>query len=230
MLNSVESRETREYASEVKFLVTPEQGAEIERWATRWLRPDPHGAEYQVTSLYFDTPDSRVFRRQGSYARAKYRIRRYGDSGCLFLERKLRSKQVVVKRRTTMPLAGLDNLSQRTEARWFERRLEARGLRPVWQISYQRTARELTTNQGPIRLTLDRQLAAVAIDSIAFRDTPPIPLFDNQEMILELKFRQAMPELFGDLIAEFGLEPQPVSKFRLAAAVLQSQQEESRCA
>ena len=212
----------------MKYIVTPGQGSEIERWASRWLSPDPHCAQYCVTSLYFDTADSRVFRRDGSFGRAKYRIRRYGDSSSVFVERKLRTNQVVVKRRSIVGLASLDELSQLPEARWFERRLRARELRPAWQISYLRTACELPTDQGPIRLTLDRHLAGVPIDSIAFRDTLTTPLFDNQEMILELKFRRAMPELFRDLTNELGLKPQSVSKFRLVATALATQ--ESLCA
>lgn len=218
----MESRETREYASEVKFVLPASQGADVENWATRWLRPDQHGAQYRVTSLYFDTHDSRVFHRDGSFGRAKYRIRRYDEADSVFIERKLRTKQVVVKRRSIVPIDDMDILGHLPEARWFDRRLQARGLRPVSQISYQRTARELITNQGPIRLTLDRHLAAMPIDSMAFHDAPAVPLFDNREMILELKFRRAMPELFRDLIAEFDLKPQPVSKFRLAATALQA--------
>jgi len=224
----VDSCETREYASELKFIATPEQGSEIERWALRWLSADPHGAQYRVTSLYFDTADSRVFRRDGSFGRAKYRIRRYGESSSVFVERKLRTDRVVVKRRSIVGLASLDELSQLPEAHWFERRLRARDLRPAWQISYQRTARELMTNQGPIRLTLVRHLSGVPIDSIAFRDAQATPLFDKQEMILELKFRRAMPELFRDLTKQLDLEPQRVSKFRLAATALAKQ--ETSCA
>lgn len=216
----MESRETREFASEIKFLVSANEGAAIERWAQRWLRPDPHGAHYRVTSLYFDTSDSRVYRRDGSFGRAKYRIRRYGNSDLAFLERKLRTNSVVVKRRTTIATAALDRLPLHPEAHWFVRRLRARDLHPVWQISYDRAAFELPTNQGPIRLTLDRGLSAIAIDRLAFEGAAPQRLFDNQEMILELKFRRAIPELFRDLLAEFQLKPQPVSKFRLAAAAL----------
>ena len=210
----------------MKFVVTPDQGAGIERWASRWLSADPHGAQYSVTSLYFDTPDFRVFRRQGSFGRAKYRIRRYGDSEQVFLERTLRTNQVVVKRRSIVDVEDIALLDTPQGDRdwhngyWFQQRLQARSLQPAWQISYLRSARELITNVGPIRLTLDRNLAAVPIQLIAFRDAAPTPLFNNGEMILELKFRRAMPELFCDLLEDFSLKPQSVSKFRLAAAAL----------
>jgi hypothetical protein len=225
-LISVEIRETREFASEVKYLVSAAQGAAIERWATRWLSADPNGGQYAVTSLYFDTADRRVLNRHGSFGRAKYRIRRYGDSQKVFLERKLRTNQVVVKRRSLVDMDDLALLDTSQLDRhwrpgnWFQQRLQARALRPAWQISYQRTARQSESHLGPIRLTLDRDLAAAPIRSIAFEDEGTTPLFGDGEMILELKFRRAMPELFHDLVDEFSLRAQPVSKFRLAATTL----------
>ena len=49
--------------------------------------------------------------------------------------------------------------------------------------------------------------------------------------ILELKYRYAMPAVFKELVEEFKLNPQAVSKYRLAAAVLgfAGQPQESKC-
>jgi len=224
----METRETRWSASEIKFLVQPALGVEIERWAKRWLTPDPHGPEYRISTIYFDTPDRNVFLRKGSFGRAKYRIRRYGDADHVFLERKLRTSNAVTKRRSIvelddLPLLETGSLNPRwPEGRWFHRRIQARGLQPAWQISYQRTARVLETKVGPIRLTLDKDLRAIPVDSFAFRDaSEATPLFPGDErLILELKFAKRMPVLFRELIDELVLTPQPVSKFRLAAGAL----------
>ncbi len=225
----METRETRRHASEVKFLVTPALGAEIECWAKRWLAPDPHGAQYCVSSLYLDTAARDVFERNGSFGRAKYRIRRYDGANRVFLERKLRSRDAVIKRRSEVEIEDLHLLEGHSLDRlhwgagyWFHRRIQMRRLHPVWQISYCRTARVLSTKAGEIRLTLDRELRAQPVDSFAFgegeRGVPVIPGGANQ--ILELKFRNRMPVVFRDLMRELVLKPQPVSKFRLAAGVL----------
>lgn len=221
----MELRETRQLASEIKFLVTPAIAEKIEHWATRWLQPDPHGAHYNVTSLYFDTPNRDVFRRTGSYARGKYRIRRYNNLDFAFLERKLRSQQIVAKRRSAIEIEDLPLLDHHatnplwTPGFWFHRRLQVRNLAPAWQVSYQRTARVLDTKFGLIRLTLDRDLRAMPARSFGFEtEEQGTPVFADQSCILELKFRTRMPSIFRDLTNELSLTPQPVSKFRLAAA------------
>jgi len=44
-----------------------------------------------------------------------------------------------------------------------------------------------------------------------------VPIVDGHA-ILELKYRDEMPRVFGELIETFSLIPQPVSKYRLAMA------------
>jgi len=44
-------------------------------------------------------------------------------------------------------------------------------------------------------------------------------LLDNQ-VVLEMKYRREMPALFKMLVEEFTLNPQSVSKYRLAAMAL----------
>src|SRR5688572_20602071 len=107
------SRETRARASEIKFLVEPDQAADIRSWARANLTPDPHGTgpfgdEYDTASIYFDTQDLDVLQRNGSYGRAKYRIRRYAQGDVVFLERKLRRPRIVAKRRTQTTILDLD--------------------------------------------------------------------------------------------------------------------------
>src|SRR5687767_5763312 len=108
----VHTRETRASASEIKFVIDPRLAQRIQDWARRHLDADPHGSgpfsdEYDIASLYFDTPDKDVFNRRRSFARAKYRVRRYGSSDVVFLERKLRRPGLLVKRRTVAPLTTL---------------------------------------------------------------------------------------------------------------------------
>ena len=103
---------------------------------------------------------------------------------------------------------------------WFQRRLEARRLRPVCQISYQRTARVALTDYGPIRLTLDQGIEAVPAVGMAFSERSCGANFLNDHIILELKFRCDLPSMFKLLIEEFALGPQPVSKYRMASVAL----------
>ena len=229
MSPSTETRENREFASEIKFLVSPALAEQVRGWARARLAPDPNAAgeagdAYRITSLYFDTERFDVFRRQGSFGRSKYRIRRYGRSEVAFLERKLKTRGLLTKRRSIIKLDELARLAETDPARgwagcWFHRRIRARGLEPVCQISYARTARVAMTRYGPIRLTLDDNLRALPTDGLWFRGPEGVRLLQH-ELILELKFRYEMPVLFKYLIEEFSLNAQPVSKYRLAATDL----------
>ncbi len=229
MSPSTDIRENREFASEIKFLVTPAIAAQIRDWAHGRLSPDPNASEksdgsYQITSLYFDTEQFDVFHRKGSFGRSKYRIRRYGQSEIVFLERKLKTRGLLTKRRSIIKLDELERLASESPERgwpgfWFHRRFLARRLEPVCQISYHRTARVAMTRYGPIRLTLDENLRGLPVTGLGFGEGEG-RLLSEDRIILELKFRYEMPVLFKYLAEEFALNPQPVSKYRLAVAAL----------
>jgi hypothetical protein len=221
------SRELRGLAREVKFVVEPHIGARMREWARVHLDADPHGSgpcadEYDTTSLYFDTAELDVFHSRGSYRRAKYRIRRYGASDLVFLERKLRTKVLLAKRRTTIALGDLplvDEADYAWSGTWFQKRLDARRLRPACQVSYRRTARVGVSATGPIRLTFDERLRAQSVSTVDFVAQEGRPVFEGH-VIVEMKFRAVVPGVFKRLIEEFGLVPEPVSKYRLAMCAL----------
>jgi hypothetical protein len=223
------SREIRTRASEVKFLVSPDVAARIRQWARAGLDRDPngsgpHGDEYRTTSVYFDTRSYDVFYRRGSYARSKYRIRRYGDDDAVFLERKLRQPPVLAKRRTCTALASLAKLSAGVvdcgwAGSWFHRRLLARGLVPVCQVAYQRVARVAVNDGELIRLTIDSELRSLPSTSMDFPRERGIAITGDHH-IVEMKFGGAAPAIFKHMVEEFALNPHLSSKFRLGLSAL----------
>jgi hypothetical protein len=225
-----ETREVRGSASELKFLLDKALAGQVRAWARARLERDPHGTgphgdEYLTTSLYFDTDARDVFYRRGSFGRAKYRVRRYGSLETVFLERKLRTSGMLVKRRTLMPIDVLSRLALEVgdsawPGDWFHRRLLARRLRPACQVSYLRMARfGPVAGQGAARLTLDERLAVAAIEAAHFNGALGMPFLDDR-VILELKFRGPLPALFKHLIEEFALAAQPASKYRFGMSAL----------
>lgn len=223
------SREIRPHAYEIKFVVSADLGMRIQRWARTSLAPDPHGGgpfgdEYRTASVYFDNHAMDVFHRRGSYGRSKYRIRRYGDEGLVFLERKMRQPAVLAKRRTSTPIAHLGRLERAAvdEAwvgQWFHRRLLARKLGPACLVTYARTARTIVREGEAVRLTLDGGLAVQPVAGIGFASGAGTPILDGR-MILELKYRGPLPAIFRRLVDEFALTPQAVSKYRIGCAAL----------
>ncbi len=226
-----EMRESRAFVQEMKFLVSPEQADGIREWARVNLSPDPHaggaaGDEYRVTSLYLDTADLAVFERRGSYGRSKYRVRRYGESDRIFLERKLKTRNRVGKIRSIVSaneVAMLERLEspKKWAGHWFHQRVQIRELAPVCQISYSRMARMGTSESGPIRLTVDQDLRATPVDRYAFAPVDAGVVLSPDQRILELKYKAEIPGLFKELMQTFDLRPQPSSKYRLAVAALE---------
>jgi hypothetical protein len=226
---SLNVRENRALASELKFVVSPAQAGAIADWARERLGADPNaggeGDLYRITSLYFDTAHFDVFHRNGSFGRGKYRVRRYDTAKSAFLERKLKTHNLVCKRRTKVKIRELDRLSSGRRDRawdgdWFQRRLAARELMPVCQVTYLRMARVSMTEDGPIRLTLDQSIRTAAIDGPRFQPVEEGVPLAGEPLVLELKFRAPFPERFQELVDGFGLAPAPFSKYRTAAATL----------
>jgi hypothetical protein len=205
------------FSSELKFLVEPDVAQALREWARAHLAADPHGGgdagdQYRTTSLYFDTARLDTFHRRGSYGRAKYRIRRYGDAPEVFLERKLKRNGFLCKRRMLVPLEHAD-------APWFERRLRARQLAPVCEISYVRVARAGVADEGPVRVTIDTDITALVNSERRFLMTRGTPVLSSHA-IVEMKFRDAPPALLRRLIQDFRLDPAAVSKYRLVMTAL----------
>lgn len=228
-VTSRETRETRDSAQEIKFLLSSAQGDRVRAWALRHMDPDPNAdasfpGGYLVSSIYFDTPRLDVFRRNGSFGRSKYRIRRYGGSEIAFLERKLKTENRVAKRRSWVDLPELKMVCSPSgpdatwqPGFWFQRRLALRGLAPVCQISYSRIARVAQTGAGLARLTLDQNLRALPASCAAFQPWQTGVELLEGHLILELKYRSELPRVFKDLLEEIPLARRSVSKYRLAA-------------
>lgn len=224
MSPSLQITQTGGFAREVKFVIDPSLAVEIRKWARTWLSPDPHGDTYQISSLYFDTESYDVLNRNGSFARGKYRIRRYGSSETIFLERKLKTGGRVGKKRTHVELRDLPRIAQpepdpEWSGYWYHRRILVRRLQPVCQISYTRMARVGSTPKGTIRLTLDDDITVLPAGAFAFDSTRDPLRVPTEGVVLELKYRDK-PPLFQQLIERFKLVPQPASKYRAACAAL----------
>ncbi len=230
VMANLESRENRAFAYEIKYLVPAEQALELREWARSSMRPDPNTASgtgdgYRITSLYYDTEQLDVFHKKGSFGRSKYRVRRYDASHMVFLERKLRSERLVSKRRTLVNLSELERLRQdecdrQWSGAWFQRRMLARGMNPSCQVSYKRTALVSENDAGFVRLTLDDDLRAWKSNGPEFHALAGGRLLMRNHMILEMKFRLAMPAMFKQALEEFRLQAQPISKYRLAVTGL----------
>lgn len=225
-------------AFEIKFLLSEAQAMAVQKRVESHLVLDPHGVAslcgaYRTTSVYSDTQAFDVFHRTPSFKRRKFRVRCYGAAAEVFLERKSKWGDRVRKRRSSIPCHELENLAKPPDelptpdahapdagwaGDWFRRRLQVRRLQPSCRVRYDRMAFLGMNAADPVRITFDRDVWCQPASD--WSPTPfqgGLPVLRGQ-VIAELKFRDAMPLLFKDLVAAFLLQPTSVSKYRLGVA------------
>jgi hypothetical protein len=175
---------------------------------------------YRVHGVYLDTVALDVFQRSPGYRRKKYRLRRYGADALVYLEQKRKSGNKVAKRRTGVPDAELERLIGDVEdvqwpGHWYARRVSMRQLKPACHISYERHAFIGHDSEGPLRLTLDRHLHCRLTERYEVLPVAGGLALLTGQVLMELKYRRALPTLFKSLIEDFALTPRPASKYRL---------------
>jgi hypothetical protein len=212
-------------AFELKFEIAADDVLRMTAWARRHLRPDPHGEDgrYRVTSVYCDTPEFDVFHRSDGYKASKLRLRRYGSTPSVFLERKVKRGDEVRKRRVEVAPGDLPELAGFVGGRtppagwpagWFLDYAVKKGVAPTCRVGYRRSAFFGITDGQAVRLTIDESLIGVPA-----RGWEAHPLDEGIELLpggalLELKFHDAMPELFRRLLPDLPPRTARVSKYR----------------
>lgn len=211
-------------AYEVKFLLTEDQAREVVKCVSGKLALDPYadparGDAYLTTSVYTDTPAFDVFYRTDGYDRDKFRVRRYGHTGPVFVERKTKNGEKVRKHRSRVSPAEIPGLAKPSlngewSGEWFHSQLLEKRLRPVCRVAYERVAYLGTADGGTVRLTFDRNIRGVLASEWALAEVGAVPPLLTDRVVCEFKFRTAMPALFRGIVADLALTPAPFSKYR----------------
>ncbi len=203
---------------------------------------DPLTGGYLVEGIYLDTPELDVYKRSPRYARSKMRIRRYSGSNVQFLEQKSKRRGLVSKLRIPYDRESFEIAYQEKRrevdrkvnneggpegdrqddvvspesppVQRFVRRIVKRRLYPTVLIRYQRTAFMQMDANGPIRLTIDRGIECGSVDGWAYPDQTEFRSVGLDGCVLELKYRDTLPNRFRELIEKFQLVPKSFSKYR----------------
>lgn len=211
-------------AFEVKFLLTEDQVREVVARVTGKLALDPYadpamGNAYLTTSVYTDTPAFDVFYRTEGYDRDKFRVRRYGVTGPVFVERKTKNGEKVRKHRSKIdagevPDLAAPSLNGEWAGEWFHSQLLEKRLAPVCRVAYERVAYLGTADGGTVRLTFDRNIRGALTSAWKLEAVGPVPPIVPDLVVTEFKFRTTMPALFKGIVADLNLTPAPFSKYR----------------
>lgn len=226
---------------EFKFLLPAAEGEEFRRHIASQL-PVDRGAEkgYPVLSEYFDTPDRHSYWQKiwGARNRRRVRARVYGRMDgevppAAFIEIKHKLDSDGVKRRVSLPLAALRELSAGTIPKVLldhdrskqDRHLVAElqdlvvrgGARPVVQVRYDRMAYD-SGPEGTIRVTFDTGLRCRFELKPLLPDDPdfPLPVVDRDIAVIEVKTIGPVPLWLRDATARFRLQARSMSKYCLS--------------
>lgn len=177
--------------------------------------PDGHAGahgNYQIRSLYFDTPEDKALREKldGVNEREKFRIRYYNfDDSYIRLEKKSKrggvgNKQSVrLTREQCERLLGGDVcwMTESGEALLIELygKMKFQQLRPRTIVDYRREA--YVYPAGNVRVTIDSDIRTGLWNTRLFdRDLPTVPTGHPGRRILEVKFDDFLPDVIRDLI------------------------------
>jgi len=210
-------------AYEIKFLLDEAGAREVEERLSRSLRPDPYsdpaqGGMYRITSLACDNGAFGVFFRDEGMRNRKYRVRRYGDSDLVYLERKRSRQGKVRKRRCGAVIGDLEAVgsgrSEQAGHAWFVREVAALEVAPVCRVTYLRRALFGDSAEGAVRVTFDRAIEGVLSRGWEMEGGGEQRGLLAGKVVCEFKFHHAMPSMLKEVVAAMRLVPTGVSKYR----------------
>lgn len=192
-------------------------------------RPDPHaaGGQYQIRSLYFDTPADTALREKldGVNRREKFRIRCYNlDASLIRLEKKGKLNGLGFKEAAELTPAEAQAIvdgrldwmadSGRPLVGELYFKMKTRGLRPRTIVDY--TRRPFVYDPGNVRVTLDYDIRT-GLGSTDFLNPGcvTIPAGDSVT-ILEVKWDAFLPDVIRDAVGLAGRRSGAFSKYAAA--------------
>ena len=215
---------------ELKYFINERQYFVLSGVLDGILNRDPNGDEYNeyhIRSLYFDTVFNNAFydKMNGVQNRDKYRIRIYNFSDKIIkMECKTKVGSLISKRSITIPkllceqlMAGDPTGLETTRSGLLNdvyREMTVNLLRPAVLVDYVREAYLHTAEE--VRITFDKQLRTGLWSKDLFNPhVPTIPPFDQNVMILEVKYNRILPSYIRDILNTYcqGACPSAISKY-----------------
>lgn len=203
--------------TELKFLIPISLIPEIREFITYFAVPDEHGQQYNISSIYFDSKNLTLFRRQKDKNKYKLRARIYNhNTSIVFLEVKENLDNRIYKERLSVDMPKFKQLmnSQYDFGIYFLNKIMELEAVPVVLVNYDREAYVLPGTDT--RITFDTNLSYCKKSRLDFDDENQEPLARPNIAILEIKFNDKMPNPLRQMIDKFKLSSSPFSKYFLS--------------
>src|SRR3989344_3847106 len=225
---------------EFKYVLDMETYQRVKKALLHFLVPDTavaglsHGV-YEVISLYYDSPRFFYYweKIDGASRRKKIRVRTYRRNGKdfspdIFLEIKRKRDAVILKDRLSLDKADIGKNWKLEIGNWkfpdargtrvweeyfFEEK--ARCLAPKVLIAYSREPYVGKYNQN-VRITFDFGIRAKRTDDLyAVSDSRGFADVSGTKVVMEVKFKGALPFYIDRILKDFDLSRVPYSKYCL---------------
>ena len=228
---------------EFKYLIDEATAERVRRFISPFCELDKNARHnddrrYVIDSLYFDTPDMRLYWANDDEVtnRFKLRVRTYPETpgAPVFFEVKARYHDVVVKDRGRAPenwpallahgagaVAPVASSLKSAAVERFTALVRMHNARPVVLVRYTREPYESTIDDYA-RVTFDRAIRSQMISSISMDPTPGKwrasdagirMTMGNSPTVLELKFTTNVPIWMVDLVRALDLDRRAFSKY-----------------
>lgn len=228
---------TRKYRHEIKFIISKQMSLVLKQRLALAMDVDKNSVNldntYFIRSLYFDDINSTAYYEKidGVLYRKKYRIRIYNnDSSFIRLERKWKHNNMTSKDQLKISKENcinlltnqFDNIDKEllnhSLMKEFITDIKVFGLKPSVIVDYKRLA--YTYPISEVRITFDEKIKSGLYNCNLFNmDRITYDVIDNDEVVLEVKFNEVLPEHISIILQTIPMYRQAVSKFALCRSI-----------
>lgn len=225
------------FRHELKYTMNMHQYFIVKQRLKHLLKQDEHAGptgEYHIRSLYFDDIDNTALHEKlgGVRDREKYRIRIYNCSDhVIHLEKKIKFKDYITKVKESLTREMADelvagnyeilNVPDKPLLYEVYLLMKNKGLRPKVIVDYVREA--YVSRIGNVRITFDKNLRSGLNRTDLFNaELPTVKAFDNELVVLEVKYDECLPDYIQIAIQHEGLIRQSNSKYVLCRKFMKS--------
>ena len=228
---------TRKYRHEIKFIISKQMSLILKQRLALAMNVDKNSVNldntYFIRSLYFDDINSTAYNEKidGVLYRKKYRIRIYNnDSSFIRLERKWKHNNMTSKDQLKISKENcihlltnqFDNIDKEllnnSLMKEFITDIKVFGLKPSVIVDYKRLA--YTYHISEVRITFDERIKSGLYNYNLFNmNRITYDVIDNNEVVLEVKFNEVLPEHISIILQTIPMYRQAVSKFALCRSI-----------
>ncbi len=175
----------------------------------------------KIYNIYFDNDghDLIINSLETPVYKEKIRVRKYGDSGDIFLEMKQKYKSVVYKRRVILNKDEYDNyltngifpLHDKQIMSEIDYYMKFYKLKPFMSVAYDRES-FLSKEDPDFRITFDSRLRSRHTNLVLEDDSDDELYFSDKRWIMELKSKNNLPLWFISVLSKNKIYPISFSK------------------